>query len=183
MYRTTQRTAILAPRRCWRRTCIALGANGRSRPRSSRMAALGARIGRHRDLATALRTVGERHITLHRLRSWQVRVGLLDPPSPLNVSLWRRGGASDLLPIPRCSKDTSQWNFDLDLFSSATAPILRVVPLGGESGRTFFAFLKPGCRKHTLHPPRRRDVRLPGDPDGCLHQDHPRLGARLRPGR
>jgi hypothetical protein len=28
-------------------------------------------------------------------------------------------------------------------------PILRGAPLGGESERKFFAFFKPGCRKHT----------------------------------
>jgi hypothetical protein len=39
---------------------------------------------------------------------------------------------------------------DQDLSSSATAPILRGAPLAGESGRTFFAFFKPGCRKHTV---------------------------------
>lgn len=37
------------------------------------------------------------------------------------------------------------------LSSSATAPILRGAPLGGESERIFFAFFKPGCRKHTVH--------------------------------
>jgi hypothetical protein len=28
-------------------------------------------------------------------------------------------------------------------------PILRIAPLGGESEQAFFAFFKPGCRKHT----------------------------------
>jgi hypothetical protein len=36
-----------------------------------------------------------------------------------------------------------------DLSSSATAPILRSAPLGGESGRTFFAFFTLVSRKHT----------------------------------
>jgi hypothetical protein len=31
-----------------------------------------------------------------------------------------------------------------DLSSSATAPILRGAPLGGESEQAFFAFFKPG---------------------------------------
>jgi hypothetical protein len=30
------------------------------------------------------------------------------------------------------------------------APILRGALLGGESERIFFAFFKPGCRKHTV---------------------------------
>jgi len=44
-----------------------------------------------------------------------------------------------------------QSNFGPDLSSSATAPILRGAPLGGESERIFFAFFKSGCRKHTIH--------------------------------
>jgi|SRR5262249_49475337 len=47
------------------------------------------------------------------------------------------------------SSRRSQSNCGSDL-SSSTAPILRSAPLGGESERTFFAFFKPGCRKHTL---------------------------------
>src|SRR5215510_5951637 len=44
-----------------------------------------------------------------------------------------------------------QSNFGPDLSSSATAPILRGAPLGGESERIFFAFFKSGCRKHTIY--------------------------------
>jgi len=40
-------------------------------------------------------------------------------------------------------------NCDLDLSSSATAPILRGALLGGESEWAFFAFFKHGCRKRT----------------------------------
>src|SRR5215475_12638272 len=40
-------------------------------------------------------------------------------------------------------------------------PILRNAPLGGESERTFFAFFKPGCRKHTIHQALERKALLP----------------------
>jgi hypothetical protein len=39
---------------------------------------------------------------------------------------------------------------DLDLSSSATAPILRGALFGGESEWAFFAFFKYGCRKRTI---------------------------------
>src|SRR5262245_32453535 len=51
--------------------------------------------------------------------------------------------------LPSSQSLRSQSNFGPDLSSSATAPILRGAPLVGESGRTFFAFFKPSCRKHT----------------------------------
>jgi len=54
-----------------------------------------------------------------------VPVNFSDP----NVSLRQHGFVTD---------------FGLDLSSSATAPILRGAPLGGESGRTLFAFFKSG---------------------------------------
>jgi hypothetical protein len=42
-------------------------------------------------------------------------------------------------------------NCDPGLSSSATAPILRGAPLGGESERRFFAFFTLRCHKHTVY--------------------------------
>jgi hypothetical protein len=41
-------------------------------------------------------------------------------------------------------------NCDLDFSSSATAPILRGAPFGGEGEQSFFAFFTLRFRKHTM---------------------------------